>query len=94
MRALVLLFGILGALGITLAYPYVGVLLWSWFALQQPHREAYGFVQSVPLNLVIAVVTLGALLLSRERKFPPGGIYFLDACYFSRLDDVQLLFCL
>ena len=76
MRELGLLLGITGALGVTLAYPYVGVLLWSWFALQQPHREAYGFVQAAPLNLVIAVVTLGAWSLSRERKVPPQGFIF------------------
>jgi probable O-glycosylation ligase (exosortase A-associated) len=65
-----------GALGITPAFPYVGVLLWSWFTLQQPHQEAYGFVQSAPLNLIIAVATLGAWLLTRERKIPPTGFIF------------------
>ena len=76
MRNIALLLGILAALGMTLAYPYVGVLLWSWFALQQPHQEAYGFVQTAPLNLIIAVVTLAAWLLSRERKIPPTGFIF------------------
>ena len=76
MRALVLIGGILGALGMTLAYPYVGALLWSWFTLQQPHHEAYGFVQTAHLNLIIAVVTLGAWLLSGERKTPPAGFIF------------------
>lgn len=76
MRALGLLFGIVAGFGMTLPYPYVGVLLWSWFALQQPHQEAYGFVQTAPLNLLIAAVTLGAWFLSRERKVPPGGFLF------------------
>lgn len=76
MRALVLLSGILGGLGMTLAYPYVGVLLWSWLTLQQPHQEAYGFVQTAPLNWIVAVVTLGAWILSRERKTPSTGFMF------------------
>lgn len=76
MRALVLLAGIVGALGLAVAYPYIGVLLWSWFALQQPHHEVYGFLQSAPLNLMIAVITLGAWALSRERKTPPAGFLF------------------
>jgi probable O-glycosylation ligase (exosortase A-associated) len=75
-RALVLLVGVLGALALALAYPYAGVLLWSWFSLQQPHQEAYGFIQFLPLNLIIAVVTLGAWILSRERKTPPAGFIF------------------
>ena len=76
MRELVLLLGIVAALGMTLRYPFAGVLLWTWFALQQPHQEAYGFVQTAPLNLVIAVVTVAAWLLSRERKVPPTGLIF------------------
>ena len=72
MRAFGLLIGIFGALGLTLVNPYVGVLLWSWFALQQPHQEAYGIVQTAPLNFIIALVTLLAWLLSNERKIPPA----------------------
>lgn len=76
MRALVLLIGILGGLGMTVRYPYAGVLLWSWFTLQQPHREAYGFIRWTPLNVAIAIVTLGAWFLSRERKTPATGFIF------------------
>ncbi len=76
MRALVLLIGILGGLGATLFYPFAGVLLWSWFTLQQPHREAFGLVRWAPLNVGIAVVTLGAWFLSRERKTPATGFIF------------------
>jgi len=76
MRGLGLLLGVVGALGLTLPYPYVGVLLWTWFALQQPHREVYGFAQTAPLNFVMAVVTLGAWVLSRERKTVPTGFLF------------------
>ena len=56
----------------TLVNPYVGVLMWSWFTLQQPHQEAYGLVQTAPLNFIIAIVTLLAWLLSNERKIPPA----------------------
>jgi probable O-glycosylation ligase (exosortase A-associated) len=76
MRSLGLLLGIAGALGLTLPYPYVGVLLWTWFALQQPHRDVYGFAQTAPLNFVLAIVTLGAWIFSRERKTAPGGFIF------------------
>jgi probable O-glycosylation ligase (exosortase A-associated) len=82
MRGLVLIIGLLGGLGLTLPYPYVGVLLWSWFALQQPHQDAYGFVLSIPLNLIIALVTLAAWLLSSERKRPPfEPIFWMMAAF-------------
>ena len=76
MRGLLLLVGIVGGLGLTLPFPYVGVLLWTWFALQQPHQDAYGLVQALPSNLIIAVITLAAWLLSRERKQPSVGFIF------------------
>ena len=76
MHDLVLFLGIVGGLGITVAYPYVGALLWAWFTLQQPHALAYGVVAAAPLNYVIAVVTLVAWFLSQERKIPPAGFIF------------------
>jgi probable O-glycosylation ligase (exosortase A-associated) len=75
-RGLILLMGVLGGLGMTLAFPFVGVLLWSWFSLQQPHQDAYGFAHTAPLNLVIAIVTLAAWILSSERKTPRMGFIF------------------
>jgi probable O-glycosylation ligase (exosortase A-associated) len=65
-----------GALGLTVPYPYVGVLLWSWFALQQPHQEVFGFAHTAPLNFILAAVTLLAWFFSRERKTPPAGFIF------------------
>src|SRR5215469_10804963 len=58
-------------LGLSVSQPFAGVLLWAWFTFQQPHQDAYGIVQSLPLNLIIAITTLGAILFSRERKLPP-----------------------
>jgi putative inorganic carbon (hco3(-)) transporter len=57
-------------LAATLQYPFSGVLLWTWFTCMQPHEEAYGFVQTAPLNLIIAVVTILAWLASKESKLP------------------------
>jgi probable O-glycosylation ligase (exosortase A-associated) len=76
MRGDLLLLVIVAALAMTLRFPFLGILLWSWYALQSPHQEAYGFVQTAPLNLVIALVTVTAWMLSRERKAPPVGLIF------------------
>ena len=42
----------------------------------QPHEETFGFAQTAPLNLIIAIVTILAWLLSKERKVPPGDATF------------------
>jgi probable O-glycosylation ligase (exosortase A-associated) len=59
------------ALGFTLSYPFAGLLVWTWFTLQNPHEETWGFSHSLPLNLIIAIVAIGAWLGSGERKLPP-----------------------
>lgn len=71
MREILLAIAILIGLGMTFRWPFVGVLIWEWFTLQNPHRETYGFVSSA--NMVIAAVTLVAWALSKERKVPPNG---------------------
>lgn len=48
-----------------LRYPFAGILLWAWFSLMTPHQMAYGAF-GVPLNLVIAAVTIAALILRGE----------------------------
>jgi probable O-glycosylation ligase (exosortase A-associated) len=94
MRGLGLLLGIVGALGLTVPYPYVGVLLWSWFTLQQPHREVYGIAHSAPLNFILALVTLGAWFFSRERKTPPAGFMLWMFVIFLLWIAVSLFFAI
>src|SRR6185295_9434813 len=74
MRELFLVVVVLAGLVATLRYPFAGVLLWTWFTCMQPHQAAYGFVQSAPINFIIAVVTLLSWLVSRERKLPPADV--------------------
>src|SRR6185312_12441234 len=70
MRDLFLVGIILLGLIPTLRYPYAGILLWTWFTCMDPHHEAFGFSQTAPLNLIIAIVTIAAWLFSKERKIP------------------------
>jgi putative inorganic carbon (HCO3(-)) transporter len=71
MRAVLLFFCIAGGLGVTLRYPFAGVLVWTWFAVMSPHSEAGPLAAGLPLNVIIAAVTLLAWALSKERKTVP-----------------------
>ena len=68
MRDLILLIIVFGAIPFILARPYVGVLLWVWLGLMNPHRLAWGLAASLPLSAVVAGVTDVGLLFSSERK--------------------------
>ncbi len=56
-----------------LFYPQVGLMLWGWLTLMNPHQEVWGFAQGLQFNLIVAIVTMLAWLLSRERKLPPAN---------------------
>ncbi len=73
MRDIVILVGILALIPMILKRPYIGVLAWTWIALLNPHREAFGFSTSLRPNLVIVLVTIIAFVISSEKKTWPGG---------------------
>ncbi len=65
MRDLILL-GFIGfCLAAAIRYPFAGLLTWAWFTLMTPHQAAYG-VYGIPLNLVIAGVTIASYVVSAE----------------------------
>jgi putative inorganic carbon (hco3(-)) transporter len=68
MRDLSLILTLAVLLAMTLRFPIVGLYTWVWIAIHNPHRLAFGFAQSAPFNLIIAIVTGLAWLLSKERK--------------------------
>ena len=68
MRDLFLVAAIGIGLILTLRYPFVGVLIWEWLTLGNPHQETYGFARSLPLNLLVVGATLLSWLASEEPK--------------------------
>lgn len=65
MRDLLLLSVVAALLAVALRRPFIGVIAWAWFSIMAPHQVAYG-VYDIPLNLVIAGVTLFAYVISGE----------------------------
>ena len=65
-----------------LRYPFAGLLTWAWFTLLTPHQAAFG-VYGVPLNVIIAGVTIASYAISGEiTKFrfdPITGLIILFA---------------
>lgn len=63
---------VIGAV-IALRRPWVGVMLWTWISLMNPHRYTWGFAYDAPLAALAAASTLLGLLLTRERENPFKG---------------------
>jgi len=77
MRDVFLAAVILAGLIATLRYPFAGIILWTWFTCMNPHQDAWGFMTSAPINLIIAIVTVAAWVFSRERKQPVFDATFI-----------------
>ena len=74
MRDIFLLTFTLAGAGVSLFYPFAGVLLWTWFSLMSPQSETYGFAMSLPLNLLVAGCAVIGLFFSRQSKAPPNDM--------------------
>jgi putative inorganic carbon (hco3(-)) transporter len=58
--------------------PYLGVLVWTWLSLMNPHRLTYGFAYSMPFNMIIAALTIVMFFVGKEnKKLPINGISIL-----------------
>jgi putative inorganic carbon (hco3(-)) transporter len=53
--------------------PWIGVLLWAWISLMNPHRYTYGFAYTAPVAALAAAATLLGLLFTRDRYSPMRG---------------------
>lgn len=51
-------------------FPYVGVYLWTWISILNPHRFIYGIGKGQSFNFWIAAITIAFWLFSKERKIP------------------------
>lgn len=53
--------------------PWIGVMLWTWLSIMNPHRFSWGFAYSAPLAAIAAGVTVVGFLFTKERQSPFQG---------------------
>jgi len=64
-----LLFAILSVLvPLSVAHPWIGVLVWNWVGLMNPHKLTYGPAYNFPIAQVVAIATLTGLLFAKDRR--------------------------
>lgn len=89
---------IFGALPFIFKRPWLGVLMWTWIGMMSPHRLTWGFAYSMPFAAIIGVVTLVALLLSKEpKRFPVTPltvtvlllVFWMNVSYFFAINPTD-----
>ena len=59
---------ILGLLPFCVWRPWIGILVWYWFGLLNPHRQTWNFAYSMPFAMWIGIATLAGVLFAKDRK--------------------------
>ncbi len=70
LRSLFLSLIFMGVMPLIILYPHIGVLVWHWFSIFNPHRLAAGFITDFPVLQILGGLTLVAWLFSGEKKLP------------------------
>lgn len=73
MRDTLIVVIVLGAALVALRRPWIGVMLWTWLSIMNPHRYAWGIAYSAPLAAIAAGSTLLGLLFSSDKQSPFKG---------------------
>lgn len=75
MRDIIVTLIIGGALPFALWQPWIGILLWNWIGIMNPHRLAWGFAVTLPFAQIVAAFTVLGILFSREpKRFPVNAV--------------------
>jgi probable O-glycosylation ligase (exosortase A-associated) len=70
MRDLVFLMFFMIYLPMALRFPHIGAMIWAWLAFSAPGEYLFGFMNALPLSKIVAVLTVGALLVHRDGRKP------------------------
>ena len=84
MRDFLIVLMVFGSVPFTLIRPQVGIIMWFWLGLMNPHRLAFGYAQQLRVAVIVGAATLIGWLFSNESKRPPNVfiIYALAALTF------------
>ena len=67
---IVLLIVVVGCL-YALRRPWIGVMLWTWISILNPHRYSWGIAYDAPVAAMAALATFVGLLLTGDRRDNP-----------------------
>jgi probable O-glycosylation ligase (exosortase A-associated) len=70
MRDLILTAFILGTIPFILRNPFVGLLMWVWLGIMNPHRLTWGFAQGMPFAQIVAICTLVSMVVHTAKLYP------------------------
>jgi len=75
MRDIVLTLVILGLVPVALMRPWIGILVWNWIGLMNPHRLTWGFAYNMPFAQIMGLAAFVGFFFSKEpKRFPVNAV--------------------
>ena len=76
MRDLILTAVVFGSLPYILKRPFIGLLMWVWLGIMNPHQMTWGFAATIPFALMVGACTLVSFVVHFNKlyKFTVNGI--------------------
>jgi putative inorganic carbon (hco3(-)) transporter len=75
LRDILITLVVLGSLPFILMRPWIGVMMWVWISVMNPHRLSYSFAYELPFAMVIAITTvIGLVFGSEPKRFPWSAV--------------------
>jgi probable O-glycosylation ligase (exosortase A-associated) len=71
MRDILVTLIVFGSLPFIFKKPYIGILMWVWISVMNPHTQGWGFATSFPFAAIIAGVTIASWLFTKEPRDLP-----------------------
>lgn len=71
MRDILVTLIVFGSLYFIIRKPWVGAVMWVWISVMNPHSQGWGFARSFPFAQIIALVTVAAFMLDKEKRRLP-----------------------
>jgi probable O-glycosylation ligase (exosortase A-associated) len=94
MRDILVAILVFGSLPFILRRPWFGIIVWTWLGFMNPHRLAWGFMQEMPVALIVALTTLVGMLMSKEPKKIPWTRESVVLALFTAWMVITTLFAL
>jgi len=94
MRDIVLTAFILGALPFIVRRPQLGVAMYIWISVMNPHRLTWSFARDFNFAEIVAMATLAGILFSKDLKPPPRNAPTVMLLLFAGWTGVTTLFAL
>lgn len=74
---------VLGVLPLALKHPWIGINLWTWLSVMNPHKFTWGFAYNAPFAALAAGVTLIGLFVTKDRvRLPADKVVIILIVFF------------